>query len=43
MSAQDVLCDRVSPETVLKDGQKLKRGEKACSGKGTSISKGTEV
>lgn len=34
--AQDVLCDGVSPETVLKDGQKLKRDEKGHSRRGTS-------
>lgn len=35
--------DGVSPEMLLKDGQRLKWGEKGCSGKGTRTSKGTQV
>lgn len=53
MRAQEMPHDRVSPEMVLffkkppemilKDGQKLKRGGKGYSRRGTSTSEHTEI
>lgn len=40
LRAQDVLRDGVSPEMVLKGGQKLKWGEKGHSRRGASTNKG---